>query len=60
MTVDLFRRVLPPFGCFIEGRYYVNADLFAGLLPFRLDDEILADTLLKHLVYIGSIDIQMF
>jgi pyruvate,water dikinase len=48
MTVDLFRRVIPPFGRFIRGRFYVNADLAARLLPWSLSDEALADVLLMR------------
>ena len=38
LTVDLFRRVLPPIGQFIQGRYYLNADLLAQLIPADLTD----------------------
>ena len=48
MTVDLLRRVVPPFGRFIGGRFYVNVDLLARLLPWDLDDESLADVLLMR------------
>jgi len=48
MTVDLFRRILPPMGRFIHGRYYVNADLMASLLPWSLSDEALADLVLMR------------
>ena len=48
MTVDLFRRVIPPFGRFIHGRFYVNADLADRLLPWSLGDEALADVLLMR------------
>lgn len=48
MTVDLFRRVIPRFGRFIRGRFYVNADLAARLLPWSLGDEALADALLMR------------
>lgn len=48
MTVDLFRWVLPPFGRFIQGRYYVNADLMAKMLPWSLSDEALADLVLMR------------
>ncbi len=48
MTVDLFRRILPPFGLFIRGRYYVNADLMARILPWPLSDEALADLVLMR------------
>jgi len=46
MTVDLLRRVMPPIGRFIRGRYYLNADLMEKLLPWSLDDETLSDLLL--------------
>ncbi len=46
MTVDLFRRVLPPFGQFIRGRFYVDADALARLLPFELPDDDLRTLLL--------------
>ncbi len=48
MTVDLYRRVIPPFGRFIHGRFYVNADLAAHLLPWSLSEEALADVLLMR------------
>lgn len=48
MTVDLLRRVLPPFGRFIRGRFYVNADLLGALLPWSLDDGVLADLLMMR------------
>jgi pyruvate,water dikinase len=48
MTVDLFRRVLPGIGRFIHGRYYVNADMMAKLLPWSLSDEALADLVLMR------------
>ncbi len=48
MTVDLFRRVMPPLGRIIHGRYYLNADLAARLLPWSLSDEALADVLLMR------------
>ncbi|MGE0626052.1 MAG: PEP/pyruvate-binding domain-containing protein [Pseudomonadales bacterium] len=48
MTVDLLRRVLPPFGRFIHGRFYVNADLLAALLPWSLDDDTLTDVLMMR------------
>lgn len=46
MTVDLLRRVMPPLGRVIHGRYYINADLAAKILPWSLGDEELADLLL--------------
>lgn len=46
MTVDLFRRVLPPLGRFIDGRYYVSLDLMRRLSPFRWTLEELADVML--------------
>jgi pyruvate,water dikinase len=48
MTVDLFRRILPHMGRFIHGRYYVNADLMAKMLPWSLSDEALADLVLMR------------
>ena len=48
MTVDLLRRVVAPFGLFIQGRFYINADMMAKLLPWDLDDESLADVLLMR------------
>ncbi len=48
MTVDLLRRVLPPFGRFIHGRYYVNPDLMAMLLPWSLDDDTLTELLMMR------------
>ncbi len=48
MTVDLFRRILPPMGRFIQGRYYVNADLMAKMLPWTLSEEALADLVLMR------------
>ena len=46
MTVDLFRRALPPFGRFIHGRYYIDFDLMKRLLPFKLPDSSVAELLL--------------
>ena len=46
LTVDLFRRVLPPMGQFIQGRYYLNADLLKKLIPADLDDSTLQDLLM--------------
>jgi len=46
MSVDIFRRVLPPFGQFIRGRYYLNADAISRLLPLDPDDAGLRDLLL--------------
>lgn len=46
LTVDLFRRVLPPMGQFIQGRYYLNADTIRSLLPFDVDDEQLKTLLM--------------
>ena len=46
LTVDLFRRVLPPMGQFIQGRYYLNADLLKLLIPADLDDSVLQDLLM--------------
>jgi pyruvate,water dikinase len=46
LTVDLFRRVLPPIGQFIQGRYYLNADLLKLLIPADLDDSVLQDLLM--------------
>ena len=46
MTVDLFRRALPPIGRFIEGRYYLDFDRMKRLLPLKLEDEALAEVLL--------------
>jgi pyruvate,water dikinase len=45
ITVDLLRR-FAPFGCFIQGRFYLNADVMNRLLPWSLDDETLSDLLL--------------
>ena len=46
LTVDLFRRVLPPSGRFIQGRFYVDADAMARLIPAELDDTTLQNLLL--------------
>ena len=46
ITVDLFRRVLPPIGRFIHGRYYLNVDVLVRLLPFHLDEAQLQKLLL--------------
>lgn len=46
ISVDLFRRILPPMGKFIHGRYYLNADAMQLLLPFHIDDQQLAQMLL--------------
>jgi pyruvate,water dikinase len=46
LTVDLFRRILPPMGQFIQGRYYLNADLVRSLLPYEVSDEQLKTLLM--------------
>jgi pyruvate,water dikinase len=46
MTVDLFRRVLPPIGRFINGRYYLNLDTARRACPFRWTTRELVDVLL--------------
>ncbi len=49
MSVDLFRRVLPPIGRFIDGHYYLNLDLAARLLPLRWRaDELVKVLLLRE------------
>ena len=48
MTVDLLRRVVPPFGLMVQGRFYISADLMERLLPWKLEDESLADLLLMR------------
>lgn len=46
MTADLFRRVLPPIGRFIEGRYYLDLALAEQHCPFRWSTEQLVNVLL--------------
>jgi len=46
MTADLFRRVLPPIGEFIEGRYYIDVDMLATILPIQTTDAELREQLL--------------
>ncbi|MEJ2089768.1 MAG: PEP/pyruvate-binding domain-containing protein, partial [Gammaproteobacteria bacterium] len=48
MTIDLLRRVVPPFGRFIQGRYYVDVDVMDKLLPWSLDDQAQAGLLLMR------------
>ena len=46
LTVDLYRRALPPFGRFVAGRYYLNFDWLQRLLPLRAPDSELATLML--------------
>ncbi len=48
MTVDLFRRILPPMGRFVGGRYYLNLEQMRLLMPFELSDAELAELLLMR------------
>ena len=45
LTQDIVRRLLPPFGRFLNGRYHINARLLSWLIPFKLTDEALRDLL---------------
>ena len=46
MTADLYRHVLPPVGRFVDGRYYLDLNLFEQQLPFRWSTEQLVDVML--------------
>lgn len=46
MTADLFRRVLPPVGRFIDGRYYLNLSLAEQHSPFQWSTAELVDVML--------------
>jgi len=46
ISVDLFRRILPPLGRFIHGRYYLNVDAMQHMLPFHIEEADLARLLL--------------
>lgn len=43
LTVDVVRRVLPPFGQFIDGRYYLDFDRLLRATPLALDDAEMVD-----------------
>lgn len=43
LTVDIVRRVLPPFGRFIDGRYYLDFDRLKRLTPFVVSDAEFAE-----------------
>jgi phosphohistidine swiveling domain-containing protein len=48
LTVDTVRRVLPRFGQFIDGRYYLDFDRLRRWVPFKVDDtELVELALLK-------------
>jgi pyruvate,water dikinase len=48
LTVDITRRVLPRFGQFIDGRYYLNFDSLRRWVPLRVSDgELVELALLK-------------
>lgn len=48
LTVDIVRRVLPRFGQFIDGRYYLDFDRLRRWVPFKVDDtELVELALLK-------------
>lgn len=48
LTVDIVRRVIPPFGRFIDGRFYLNFDAFRALLPYELTDAQVTELALLH------------
>ena len=43
LTIDIIRRVLPRFGQFIDGRYYLNFDSLRKWVPFKVNDTELAE-----------------
>ena len=43
LSVDILRRVLPPFGRFIDGRYYLDFDAIRNSVPLRATDAELVD-----------------
>ncbi|MEQ8860055.1 MAG: PEP/pyruvate-binding domain-containing protein [Pseudomonadales bacterium] len=46
LSVDLFRRVLPPIGRFVDGHYYLSLDIAERLCPLRWRTDELVDALL--------------
>ncbi len=46
LTVDIVRRVLPRFGQFIDGRYYLNFDSLRRWVPLHVSDTELVELLL--------------
>ena len=46
LTIDIVRRVLPRFGRFIDGRYYLNFDSLRRWVPLRVSDAELVELLL--------------
>ena len=46
ISVDLFRRILPPIGKFIHGRYYLSVDAMQHVLPFHIEEADLVRLLL--------------
>jgi pyruvate,water dikinase len=43
LTVDIIRRVVPRFGQFIDGRYYLDFDRVRASVPFKVTDAELVD-----------------
>jgi pyruvate,water dikinase len=43
LTIDLVRRVIPRFGQFIDGRFYINFNMIKALVPLDISDAQLAD-----------------
>ncbi len=43
LTVDILRRVIPPFGRFIDGRYYLEFDRLKKAVPLVLSESELAE-----------------
>ena len=46
LSIDLVRRVLPAFGCFIDGRFYLDFRLLKRIVPIDEEDAELARALL--------------
>ncbi|TDI93239.1 MAG: hypothetical protein E2O75_01985 [Chloroflexi bacterium] len=43
LTIDIVRRVIPRFGQFIDGRFYINFNMIKALVPLDISDAQLAD-----------------
>lgn len=46
LTIDLVAQVLPGFGRFVDGRFYLNARTLKAMLPFKLSEPEWVDLLL--------------
>jgi pyruvate,water dikinase len=48
LTIDIVRRVIPRFGQFIDGRFYINFNMIRALVPLHISDAQLADLCLMR------------